>query len=260
MPIEMNRTNYNGRIHEKYQEARRLLPETGRLWMDMVRRFVDATKDLTVLDLGSGTGRFSVLLADALHARVIAVEPSDKMRAVAMRDNTHTSVRYVKGSAEEIPLQDGSCDILWTSMVVHHISRLDRAAAEIHRVLRPEGKVFIRNSFKNRLDSTRFYEFFPSALAIDNERLPSVESVKRAFEQNGFQLEHFDAVQQVIDRTFKDHVERIRKRGLSTFELISDEEFQAGLRLMEKTAETEDPSREVTEKIDFMVFSRPPDK
>jgi len=224
--------------------------------MDTVRRFVDTAEDLSVLDLGSGTGRFSVLLADALHAHVIGVEPSDKMRAVAMRDSSHASVRYVKGSAEEIPLEDSNCDIVWLSMVLHHISRLDSAAKEMHRVLRPDGKLLIRNSFKNRLYSVRFYEFFPTALAIDNERLPGVESVKMTFEQNGFQLEHFEAVQQVIDCTFGDHVERMRKRGLSTFDLISHEEFEEGLQLMEKAVQTEDPSRKVTETIDLMVFSR----
>lgn len=257
MPVnEIDKTNYNGRLHQTYQEARQLLPETERLWMRMVRRFVGNPKDLTVLDLGSGTGRFSVLLADALQARVIGVEPSDKMRTVAMRDNGHPSVQYIKGSGEEIPLEDGSCDIAWSSMVIHHISRLDWAAKEMHRVLRMGGKVFIRNSFKDRLQSVRFYEFFPKALAIDNERLPSVESVKRTFEENGFLLEHFEAVQQVTDRTFRDHVKRIRKRGLSTFELMSHEEFETGLRLMEKAARTEDPSREVAENIDLMVFTR----
>jgi SAM-dependent methyltransferase len=141
-------------------------------------------------------------------------------------------------------------------MVIHHIPRLDRTAKEIHRVLRPDGKVFIRNCFKNRLQGVRFYEFFPTAFAIENERLPSVESVKSAFAANGFRFERLEAVEQVIDRTFSDHVERIRKRGLSTFELISDEEFEAGLRRMEKAVQTEDPFRAVTEKIDLIVFSR----
>ena len=153
MPVEMKKTDYNGGLHQKYREARRLLPDTGRLWMDMVRRSVDTAQDLTVLDLGSGTGRFSVLLADALNADVIGVEPSGKMRAIAVRDDVPASVRYVKGSAEDIPLEDGSCDIVWTSMVIHHISGLDCAAREMHRVLRPDGKVFVRNSLKNRLQS-----------------------------------------------------------------------------------------------------------
>jgi ubiquinone/menaquinone biosynthesis C-methylase UbiE len=256
MQLQMSRTDYDGSIHQNYQEARRLPPDTRRLWIHTVRRLVSGAEDQIVLDLGSGTGRFSALLADALHAHVIGVEPSDKMQTIAMQDCVHPSVRYTKGSAEIIPLEDSSCDVVWTSMVIHHIPRLDRAAKEIHRVLRPDGKVLIRNCFKNRLQSLRFHEFFPAALAIDNERLPSVQTVKSTFAANGFRFDHFEAVEHVIDRNFSDYVERIRKRGLSTFELISDAEFEAGLRRMESAAQTEDPSRAVTEKIDLMVFSR----
>jgi ubiquinone/menaquinone biosynthesis C-methylase UbiE len=224
--------------------------------MNLVRRFVVDKTPLTVLDLGSGTGRFSIPLADALHAHLVGVEPADEMRKIAMQSNRHLDIRYIKGSAEKIPLENSSCDIVWMSMVVHHISRLDRAVREIRRVLKPDGKVFIRNSFRNRLQSVCFYEFFPTALAIDNARLPSVEDVEAIFQEKGFQLEYLEAVEQVIDATFRDHVERIRKRGLSTFELISDEEFEVGLRRMEEAAQTENLSRPVTEKIDLMVFSR----
>lgn len=256
MSVEIKRINYNGDIHQRYHEARTLSSDTENLWMNLVRRFVDDRMPLTVLDLGSGTGRFSVPLANALHAQVVGVEPADEMRKIARQSNRHPDIRYIKGSAEDIPLDDSSCEVAWMSMVIHHMSRLDCAIKEINRVLKPDGKVFVRNSFRNRLQSVCFYEFFPMAIAIDNERLPSVGDVEAIFQEEGFHLEHLEAVEQVIDATFRDHVERIRKRGLSTFELISDEEFEAGLWRMEGAAETKDSSCPVTEKIDLMIFSQ----
>jgi ubiquinone/menaquinone biosynthesis C-methylase UbiE len=252
----IKKTDYNGCIHQRYQEARRLMPDTGLMWMNIVRRFVDASKELAIVDLGSGTGRFSVLLADVLNAHVTGIEPSDKMRNVAMQESIHPRVKYIKGSAEEIPLEDGSFDLVWASMIIHHVSEPDMAAKEIYRIVKPGGKVFLRNSFKNRLQSVRFYEYFLNAYTIDNERLPSVEYIKKIFIENGFRFEHLEAVRQVIDSSLADHVERMRKRGLSTFELISDQEFKEGIRRMKIAARNENPSSEITEDIDFLVFSR----
>ncbi len=248
--------DYDEGLYRTYHKARELLPETAKLWMDVARRYVGTQKDLVILDLGCGTGRFSVVLADSFDANVIAVEPSDNMKSVAESQSAHPRVRYVKGHAEHIPVGDNLYDLAWLSMVIHHIADLEACAAELHRVLKPGGIVLIRNSFEGRMESVRFYEFFPSAMALDNARLPSVEAVRKTFEKGRFRLVAFESVEQVIDRTFKEHVDRIRQRGLSTFELISDEEFQQGVRLMEDTAHREDPTRPVTEMIDLLVFGR----
>jgi len=224
--------------------------------MDVARRYVGARKGLVILDLGCGTGRFSVVLADSFDASVLAVEPSDKMRSVAESQSAHPRVRYVKGDAERIPVGDNLCDLAWLSMVLHHIGTVEAGAAELHRVLKPGGIVLIRNSFRGRLESVRYYEFFPSAMALDNARLPDAETVRKTFEKRRFRLVAFESVEQVVDRTFGEHIDRIRQRGLSTFELISDEEFQQGIRLMEDAAREEDPTKPVTEMIDLLVFAR----
>ena len=50
---------------------------------------------------------------------------------------------------------------------------------------------------------------------------------------------------------------RMRKRGWSTSELISDEDFGRGIQLMEQAARKEDPPEPVTELIDLLVLRRP---
>jgi ubiquinone/menaquinone biosynthesis C-methylase UbiE len=72
--------------------------------MDAIGRHLGrARSPLTVLDLGAGTGRFAAPLADAFDARVIAVEPSAKMRAEAERAGGHPRVAYGDGRATDIP-------------------------------------------------------------------------------------------------------------------------------------------------------------
>jgi SAM-dependent methyltransferase len=90
---------------------------------------------LRVLDLGAGTGKLTALLA-RLGADVTAVEPDPAMLAELRR--LLPSVRALAGSAEEIPLPDGSVDAVLCGQALHWFN-LQRALPEIARVLVPGG-------------------------------------------------------------------------------------------------------------------------
>jgi SAM-dependent methyltransferase len=93
------------------------------------------TKPRAVVDLGAGTGIFSRVLAAAGH-RVIAVEPDPLMRDRLLAVSPH--ITAVAGSAEDIPLPDGSVDAVVAAQAYHWFDR-QRAHPEIARVLRPGG-------------------------------------------------------------------------------------------------------------------------
>jgi ubiquinone/menaquinone biosynthesis C-methylase UbiE len=253
----VTRVDYDRRLYQAYRAGRSLSADTGRLWMDAISGHVGrARADLTILDLGAGTGRFSVLLAEAFDARVVAVEPSAKMRADAERGSAHPRVLYRDGTAGAIPAADGEFAFALLSMIIHHVPDLDACARELHRVVERGGLVFIRNTFSGRLDGIRHYEFFPSARAIDEARLPRVERVREAFEARGFAFEALDTVEQEIDSSLAAHYDRIKRRALSSFELISDAEFERGLQLMRIAAAHETIPTPVLEKIDLLVLRR----
>lgn len=91
----------------------------------------------TVVDLGAGTGKFTRLL-NTLAPRLIAVEPVAAMGAQLTR--LLPDVRLVDGTAESIPLPTASADAVVCAQAFHWFST--RAAlAEIHRVLKPQGRL-----------------------------------------------------------------------------------------------------------------------
>jgi SAM-dependent methyltransferase len=92
-----------------------------------------------LLDVGAGTGRLSGPLVDA-GFDVVAVEPLDGMRAVLARNIG--SERALAGSAEALPLGDGSVDGAVCSDAWHWFDGA-RAADELHRVVRPGGGVVV---------------------------------------------------------------------------------------------------------------------
>ena len=88
-----------------------------------------------VLDLGAGTGKLTrELVARGLD--VVAVEPLEGMRAELSRVLPDTPV--LDGSAEHIPLPDGSVDAVLAAQAWHWVTP-QRAAPEVARVLRPGG-------------------------------------------------------------------------------------------------------------------------
>lgn len=89
----------------------------------------------TVLDLAAGTGKLTQTLAE-LTDDVIAVEPLDGMRRVLQV--RLPAVRTLPGTAEAIPLADGSVAAAFVAEAFHWFD-LPRALAELARVLRPGG-------------------------------------------------------------------------------------------------------------------------
>jgi ubiquinone/menaquinone biosynthesis C-methylase UbiE len=91
--------------------------------------------DAVVLDLAAGTGKLTRQLVRRF-ARVIAVEPLDGMRAVLER--VVPEAEALAGSADAIPLPDGSVDAVFVGQAFHWFAT-DDVLREIARVLRPRG-------------------------------------------------------------------------------------------------------------------------
>lgn len=93
---------------------------------------------MRVVDVGAGTGlvaRAAVRIVGDPRA-VTAVEPSAGMRSNARLPE---GVTLLEGAAESLPLPDGSVDFLSMGYALRHVSDLEAAFREFHRVLTPGG-------------------------------------------------------------------------------------------------------------------------
>src|SRR5437764_7040473 len=91
--------------------------------------------DTAVLDLGAGTGKLTRVLSER-YRDVTAVEPLENMRA--MLERSVPGVIALAGSAERIPLDDGSVEGVFAAQAFHWFDK-PVALPEIARVLRPGG-------------------------------------------------------------------------------------------------------------------------
>jgi len=240
-PDAPRRIEYDEALASRYHDGRVLPAAAAQRWIAALRRHLERTTGLRILDLGSGTGRFAPLLADAFDADVLGVEPSAAMRAEAARHGLHPRVRYVDGSAAAIPAGDGELDVAFLSMVIHHVPDIPACARELRRVLGPGGVVFIRSVFGDRLDGIPYFEFFPPARRLDEARMPTVQTVRATFEGEAFTFVALDIVEQEIDPSLADYHARMTQRALSTFKLLSQREIDEGLALMKARRSARSP-------------------
>jgi SAM-dependent methyltransferase len=108
-------------------------------WPDAVAEVGGLPPSADVLDLGAGTGKLTRVLATRF-TRVTAVEPDASMRALCSQVTECYLV--LEGSAEAIPLADGSVDGVFCAEAFHWFD-WPAALAEIARVLRPRGPLVL---------------------------------------------------------------------------------------------------------------------
>ncbi len=110
--------------------------------------------DQTVLDVGAGTG-FLTEAASRKARKVIALDFSESMIAEARTKLAGKNVEFRIGSAEEIPLPDGSVDAVIGNMVLHHCQSPEKAVKEMTRVLAPRGRLVLSDLQEHNYESLR---------------------------------------------------------------------------------------------------------
>ena len=99
----------------------------------------------TVLDLGSGAGADVLISARRVgtSGKAIGLDMTDEMLELARANAAEAgvgNVEFVKGYIEDIPLGDGSVDVVISNCVINLAADKRRVVAEAARVLRPGGR------------------------------------------------------------------------------------------------------------------------
>jgi len=190
-----------------------------------------------VLDIGCGTGRFLAQLAEV--AKVWGVDASTEMLEVARSRVESAGLKL--GSAEQLPFKDAWFERATMWLVAHLVER-PRAFAEAARVLEPGGRFAVATFDPSYFDEFWLNELFPSMEAADRARFPAADELTAA-------LAAFDEVRlirlsQTGSLTREVALDRIRGKHISTFDLIDDDEYEAGRARAE---------RELPERVDYRV-------
>ena len=155
MPYDRDVQAFNDRA-ASYEAGR-----IGQLHRDFADRAVRialavAPAPARVLDVGSGTGYALRRLAQALPAaqELTGVDAAPDMVRVAREAGDDQRVRFVEGTAEDLPLPDGSVDLVISTTSFDHWADQRAGLAECARVLAPGGHLVLSDLFSVWLTPT----------------------------------------------------------------------------------------------------------
>ncbi|NLG87894.1 MAG: methyltransferase domain-containing protein [Clostridiaceae bacterium] len=154
------------------QDTRQYFEQVAGKWEEISSQYYDNSiinkiidsgflkENMTVLDYGAGDGFISRGIASYVR-RVIAIDTSGSMLNELERKAKSqgiTNILTFECDVNEVPLRSASVDLVCASMILHHIEDPSALIEEFHRVLRPEGILFIADflpyddeAFKNNM-------------------------------------------------------------------------------------------------------------
>jgi ubiquinone/menaquinone biosynthesis C-methylase UbiE len=182
--------------------------------------------DKRVLDIGCGTGAHAAILSARFGCEVAGLDASEGMLAQARAKLPDADLRL--GYAEQLPFADASFEAVLMTMVAQHVDR-PRAFAEVLRVVEPGGRLLIVTTNPDAFPRFWMAGLFPSYVAVERSRFPSFEVFESELRSAGFgavrRLDHH-----VVRRFSREEaLAKLRGRYASTFELLDDREYAAGV-------------------------------
>lgn len=128
---------------------------------DELRSHVPLLEKAQVLDLGSGKGKFLIDLAKQ-GVESVGVEYNSRYieEAYANARASNVSISVLQGRGEELPFDDNSFDFINLSEVIEHVQDPYRVLAEVFRVLRRGGHVYLSVPNRYGLRDPHFHLYF----------------------------------------------------------------------------------------------------
>ena len=141
-----------------------------------------------VLDVGSGIGGPARTLAANFGCRVQGVDLTEEYCRVAQmltdRVGLNGQVTFRQGNALELPFEDESFDCVWTQHATMNIAEKERLYAEMHRVLRPQGKLVFYDIFEGNGEPVHIPVPWAGTPEISFLRTP--EKIRALLQESGF--------------------------------------------------------------------------
>lgn len=135
------------KIYKNYDSMNSVISfQKHKAWRKDVMEEMNVQKGSNALDVCSGTGDWSLALAEAVGetGSVIGLDFSDNMLKVAEEKRsrmTLSNLKFISGNAMELPFEDNSFDYVTIGFGLRNVPDYMKVLEELHRVVKPGGKV-----------------------------------------------------------------------------------------------------------------------
>lgn len=226
----------------------------------LINSHTSSVKNGKLLDLGCGTGFFTIPLAERLNFNFTGVDRSLEMLEVARTKKEQAkTIEWLEQDATALSFANESFDVVFMSNLLHHFNNPLDVIEQCVRVLKPGGLLINHYGALEDIINDPDHKFFNEAIEFDVRRVPA-----RIQMEYLFKTALLDKVQSE-KKTFKlcnssqERIKLVENKYVSVLHMVSEISYQRGLKEMKKYAATNqfDPwLRELTVTTTFGVKSR----
>ena len=155
------------RISPKYDRLNHLLSlNIDKVWRRKTAKAVAKCQPKTILDLATGTADLALAVAKRNpQAHIIGMDISEKMldigKTKVAQQKMDGQIELCLGNAAALPFDDNTFDAITVAFGVRNFEDLSKGLLEIHRVLKPNGHVFILEfSMPKQFPVKQLYRFY----------------------------------------------------------------------------------------------------
>ncbi len=228
----MRKADYS-KIASSYDKGRAISEHNINVALEAITRLSKITGKVRLLDLGCGTGRFAIPMAEKPHYQVTGADSSAEMLTKAREKDNRGLVMWDLQDAQDLTYTDDSFDIVFMSHLLHHCDDPPKVIRECRRVLSSNGMIIIRWGDIESIRDDVEHTFFPKTLPIDEARTYSIERMEECLKEAGFSGVMSEIREQHTYPTSWDHLESIKVKSTSVLTMISQDAFERGVQKLE---------------------------
>lgn len=211
-------------IAQEYAQHRQIHP-------DVFKKLIEGgqlNRASKVLEVGCGTGNYTVALEKTVDCSCWGVDPSEQMLAKAKIRRANADFKI--GEAQELAYPTGFFDLLFSVDVIHHVDEPSAYFREAYRVLKKGGRICtVTDSEEIIRHRQPLSVYFPETIELELQRYPSISDLQAMMGQAGFL--HLQKTGAELTYSLTD-MQRYRDKAFSCLHLITPEAFERGLQRM----------------------------
>jgi ubiquinone/menaquinone biosynthesis C-methylase UbiE len=163
-----------------------------------ILEFMQAQPGMQIADVGAGSGALTVIMATQLDSCTVYIQDIDK--SILKQENVNKMIAYYSkklgyelgkrntfhltyGDLTHSNLPDEELDLIYSNATVHAFDQPDSMLADLRTKLKPEGRIFIRDSFNGDQGEGEF-----CSDSKCGKKLYTIEEFLAMMERNGFLL------------------------------------------------------------------------
>ena len=187
-----------------------------RIWKKDLIQLMNPSKEKKLIDVACGTGDLGKLYLESIGAnqKILCVDPNKGMiKKGKSKLKKYKNIKWIIASAENLPIQDNSCDYYTISFGLRNTKNLNKALSEAYRILKPGGRYLCLEFSKiENSNLNSFYKNYTKLIPLIGK---IVVGEKEPYEYLIKSIENFINQAQLINLMKKNKFQNCTYRNLS---------------------------------------------